>query len=516
MVAIGVHIGCKKGTTMRLLSFFKYRRLQWKLTLYYVIITFVVLFVLEIIALLLFVSFVTYNKGRTLELQTGIQAQVLSDNFNGPFMNKTNLDKALKDWSIEIGVEFEGFSMIMDRNGEMIALNGEGIEKIDIPSDLPDKVQSNVDAALALTPDEAHEMKTYRHEQDGIVYIVVPLANEKDVRGTLLVKAENIQFSPEHFWKGTSAFFGWSTLIFLIGAAFVGIAFGVFTSRSLVKRIRNILVSTDQWSKGDFTILVEDRSKDELGQLARRLNQMAHKIRRLFRVQQDFATLEERNRLARELHDSVKQQLFATSIWINTGKSLIEKDVNTANEHLQKAEKLLHQTRSELSALILELRPVVLEGKDLSRALMDYIAMWQEQTGIDVKLKLTGEKQILPVVEEAYFRIIQEALNNVARHSGASLVDIHLDCEEEVTLIIQDNGGGFDMYQNKQQGVGLSSMSERTQTLKGQISIQSSPGNGVKITIQCNQANILSDGLQHDFGGRNLKNDKHADFDFNR
>ncbi|WP_229720350.1 HAMP domain-containing sensor histidine kinase [Oceanobacillus neutriphilus] len=354
-------------------------------------------------------------------------------------------------------------------------------------------------------------MKTYRLKKDGIVYIVVPIANEKDVRGTLVVKAEDIVFSPTNFWKGMYRFFSLSTLIFLFGAAIVGITFGIFTSRNLVKRIRNILSSTDEWGLGDFTKLVDDPSKDELGQLARRLNQMALKLRRLFQVQQDFATLEERNRLARELHDSVKQQLFATSIWLNTSRFLIETNVQLSKEHLLKAEKLLHQTRAELSALILELRPVVLEGKDLSHALADYIAMWQEQTAIDAKLKLTGEKQIPPIFEEAYFRIIQEALNNVARHSEASQVNIHLDCDEEVTLIIEDNGLGFDINTEKQRGVGLSSMSERIHTLKGEIDIKSSPGNGVKITVRCNQAEVAVNA-----GGVNGTNDNKANYDFSR
>ncbi|GGP16141.1 hypothetical protein GCM10011346_46930 [Oceanobacillus neutriphilus] len=119
---------------------FKYHRLQWKLTLYYIFITFIVLLVLEVIALVLFFSFVMYNKGHALELQAGIQAQILSDNFNGPFINKTNLETALKDWELEIGVEFEGFSTVMDRDGEMIAMSGSELKKIDIQSELPKEV----------------------------------------------------------------------------------------------------------------------------------------------------------------------------------------------------------------------------------------------------------------------------------------------------------------------------------------------------------------------------------------
>jgi NarL family two-component system sensor histidine kinase LiaS len=321
-----------------------------------------------------------------------------------------------------------------------------------------------------------------------------------------------------NFWRTTFQFFGLSILAFLLGAAFVGIAFGIFTSRSLVRRIRRILSSTDRWSEGDFTTFVDDPSKDELGQLSRRLNQMAKQLRNLFRIRQDLATLEERNRLARELHDSVKQQLFATSIWLNTSKTLIGKDEKTSKDHLMKAENLLRQTQRELSALIRELRPVVLEGKDLSDALKDYVEMWQEQTGIHGDFKAIGKQQVPPIIEEVFFRITQEALHNVARHSLASRVTIHLICEEIVTLFIQDNGCGFDINRHNHQGVGLSSMRERIHILKGQIEIQSMPGEGVKITVQCNQKEIPTDskvGIRSYLDEVKQNGDDRTNFDFN-
>lgn len=502
---------------MRFLSFLKFQRLQWKLTLYYIFITIVVLLVLEVIALLLFFSFVKFNKSRVLEVQAGIQAQVLASNFNGPFIDTNNLEKALEDWAVEIGIEFDGYSMVVDPDGEIIAISNGNPKDIEGQSELPEEVQAKVHTALALQPSDALEMRTYRYKQNDIVYIIVPLANEKDVRGALVVTAQNIQLFPTNFWKGTYQFFGLSMLFFLLGAAIVGITFGIFTSRSLVRRIQNILSYTDQWSKGVFAAFVDDTSKDELGQLSRRLNQMAHQLRSLFQIQQELATLEERNRLARELHDSVKQQLFATSIWLSTSKNLMDKDAKNAKEHLMKAEKLLHQTQAELSALIYKLRPVVLEGKSLSCALIDYATMWQEQTGISVKLEISGERQVSPLIEEAYIRIVQEALSNVARHSQASLVKVHLDCDEVVTLSIQDDGTGFDTTKHMQQGIGLSSMYERIHTLGGQIDIQSTIGNGVSIIVQCNQNGIpIVDKVEakHNSEGVNRNSEDRADFDF--
>ncbi|CRK83214.1 HAMP domain-containing sensor histidine kinase [Neobacillus massiliamazoniensis] len=504
---------------MRLLPHFNFQRLQWKLTLYYILITIIVLLLLEVVGFLVSLALVNYYTNRTLELQVATQAQVIASNFNGPFVNQNKLEKALDDWPFEVGVEFQGFSMVINSEGQMIASSGgKAQQKIDIQSELPEKVQKDIQTALSLSPSEARKLKTYHYTRDDILYIVAPLANEKDVRGTLVLKAKDIHFSYVNFWRTTFQFFGLSILAFLLGAAFVGIAFGIFTSRSLVRRIRRILSSTDRWSEGDFTTFVDDPSKDELGQLSRRLNQMAKQLRNLFRIRQDLATLEERNRLARELHDSVKQQLFATSIWLNTSKTLIGKDEKTSKDHLMKAENLLRQTQRELSALIRELRPVVLEGKDLTDALKDYVDMWQEQTGIHVDFKTIGKQQVSPIIEEVFFRITQEALHNVARHSQASRVTIHLICEEIVTLFIQDNGCGFDINSHNHQGVGLSSMRERIHILKGQIEIQSMPGEGVKITVQCNQKEIPTDskvGIRSYLDEVKQNGDDRTNFDFN-
>ncbi|MDR4191210.1 sensor histidine kinase, partial [Bacillus pseudomycoides] len=93
--------------------------------------------------------------------------------------------------------------------------------------------------------------------------------------------------------------------------------------------------------------------------------------------------------------------------------------------------------------------------------LKDYAGVWQEQTGIMVNLETSGQQQVSPMIEETFFRITQEALNNVARQSQANMVMIHLECEEVVTLSIHDNGCGFDIQRGTRQGVGFSSMGER-------------------------------------------------------
>lgn len=282
------------------------------------------------------------------------------------------------------------------------------------------------------------------------------------------------------------SFFGISLIGFIIGAAIVGLTFGIITSRILVGRIQRILISTNRWSQGDFTVSINDPSGDELGQLVHRLNQMAKQLKQLLWSRHDLATMEERNRLARELHDSIKQQMFAVSIWVNTGKSLIGQNEEAARSNLTEAEHLIGQMQRELNALILELRPIALEGKHLSHALEDYVRAWQGQTGIFVNLEASGDQRVSPVIEEAFFRIAQEALSNAARHSRADTVKLRLECGDPVTLVISDNGCGFDV-RDAGHGVGLSSMRERVLTLGGQLDIWSDKGKGTTITARCFQ-----------------------------
>jgi signal transduction histidine kinase len=131
-----------------------------------------------------------------------------------------------------------------------------------------------------------------------------------------------------------------------------------------------------------------------------------------------------------------------------------------------------------------------MEGKDLSRALEDYVNVWQGQTGIFADLEVNGEHMVSPDIEEAFFRITQEALSNAARHSGASTVKLSLVCGEHVMLSISDNGCGFDIRDIDRHGIGISSMRERVQALGGHIDIRSEKGRGTIIKVRCLQTEI--------------------------
>jgi signal transduction histidine kinase len=296
---------------------------------------------------------------------------------------------------------------------------------------------------------------------------------------------------PYPLWEKVSGmllFFGGSVIVFLLGVEAVGLAFGVVAVRGLVRRLQATASVVDGWSHGDFSQFVSDTTEDELGQLVRSLNQMAHQLQHLLSTRQDVATLAERQRLARDLHDSVKQQVFAVSLHISTARAFWKHDEQAAQTSLLKAEELIQQAQQELITLIHALRPVILEGRNLPDALRAYIHTFQKQTGIAVELQVQGDAHIAPAIEEACFRVTQEAMANVARHSQALYAQVHLNIARTVTLIISDNGCGFDPQSRNDLGIGLSSMSERAQALGGHLTIQSEKKQGTAITTWFEQA----------------------------
>ncbi|MBA3491178.1 MAG: HAMP domain-containing protein, partial [Rubrobacteraceae bacterium] len=150
---------------------------------------------------------------------------------------------------------------------------------------------------------------------------------------------------------------GISAIFLAIPAAFLGALFGFFTAWSLTRRIGRLARAARSWSRGDFSVMTKDRSRDELGQLSRELNSMAAELENLLQARGELATLEARNRFARDLHDSVKQQVFATSLQIAAARALIEKDTDSAESHLSQADELVRQAQKELNGLIQEMRP---------------------------------------------------------------------------------------------------------------------------------------------------------------
>ncbi|HZU66585.1 MAG TPA: sensor histidine kinase [Ktedonobacteraceae bacterium] len=391
------------------------------------------------------------------------------------------------------------FLAVVDTHGQTLASIGTHAIPVGTPisAQLSPQSRANLNAVLN---DAKGATSKIRQESDGKLVAIAPIVGRNGtLQGALLMKV----VKPDIFQLVSDLLY----LILFTGgvvtiiAAIAGSIFGYLTARGLTRRLKRLSVAADMWGRGDFSALAHDTSQDELGQTSRQLNRMAEQLQNLLQARQKLAMLEERNRLARDLHDSVKQQVFAISMQIGATKVLLRRDVNAAEARLNEAEKLVKQAQQELTFLIRELRPVALEGKGLVAALRELATDWTKQTGIVATLQVQGVEgmqnvQVLPLaVEEALFRVAQEALSNVARHSNATLVQMTLTiADENVTLAISDNGQGFDTTQHGSLGVGLLSMQERMKALGGEVQVESIPGKGTRIVALC----CWSDGATND------------------
>jgi two-component system, NarL family, sensor histidine kinase LiaS len=275
-------------------------------------------------------------------------------------------------------------------------------------------------------------------------------------------------------------------LALAVPAAILGMIFGFLTAWGMTRRLQRLARAAQAWSRGDFSVAVKDRSKDEIGQLSRELNDMAAQLENLMQARGELATLEARNRLARDLHDSVKQQVFATSLQVAAARALIEDDKEAAEEHLAQADELVRQAQKELNVLIGEMRPAALEGKGLAGALRDYVRGWSQRAEIPAEVHVRGEREVPLQTEQALFRVAQEALANVARHSGAQRAEVDLIyTADTLTLRVSDDGRGFDPAADPGDGFGLQSMRERAERLGGHVSVESAPGEGTTLTCVC-------------------------------
>jgi nitrate/nitrite-specific signal transduction histidine kinase len=193
-----------------------------------------------------------------------------------------------------------------------------------------------------------------------------------------------------------------------------------------------------------------------------------------------FTIMEERRRLASELHDSVTQSLFTLSLTASGLKAAVE---HIPQVNPQAFEMLVNQTRviqSEMRTLINELRPIDLDMGDLESALRQHVQSLRHSTGTEVKLVIRGDVHSLPrPVQQNLNRIAQEALSNIARHAGAAYAEIRLEIDQQLaTLTISDDGVGFDPQTVAIQSascLGLTSMRERAEMLGGALLVRSRP-----------------------------------------
>jgi ligand-binding sensor domain-containing protein/signal transduction histidine kinase len=204
----------------------------------------------------------------------------------------------------------------------------------------------------------------------------------------------------------------------------------------------------------------------------------------LFERSKELAILEERNRLARDLHDSAKQKAFAALAQLGAANGILKSRPEAVHPFMREAENLVYDVIQELTFLIQEMYPMGLKEKGLSRTLRDYIFEWEGRSDIEVKLMIENEKKMPLEKSQAIYRIVQESLANIARHSKASHASVQLTYQDTLVQVeVEDNGCGFELDQ-KSNGMGLRSINERVEGYQGELDIQTMLGGGTKITVR--------------------------------
>src|SRR5215212_3453768 len=215
---------------------------------------------------------------------------------------------------------------------------------------------------------------------------------------------------------------------------------------------------------------------------------------RLFAEARGKAALEERQRLARELHDSVSQALYGIALGTKTARTLMKRNPDQAADPLEYVLSLAEAGLAEMRALIFELRPESLETEGLVAALEKQAAALRARHEIKVETALCDEPQASPEVKEAVYRIAQEALHNTVKHARAANVEITMDCGPGwIDLVVCDDGVGFDAHGDFPGHLGLRSMRERAQRLGGTLNVEATLGSGT--TIRAHIPTHRSDAL---------------------
>ncbi|WP_114570721.1 sensor histidine kinase [Exiguobacterium flavidum] len=203
------------------------------------------------------------------------------------------------------------------------------------------------------------------------------------------------------------------------------------------------------------------------------------------------AVTEERKRLARELHDSVSQQLYAISMMTTAAKQTILTQPDTAAKQIDLVETMAQTAQSEMRSLLLQLRPVELEGLTLQQGLTQLLEEISRKQSTELSWKL--EDISLPrQVENELFRIVQEGLTNTLRHAKATHMTIELrEFSDTVTLSMNDDGIGFIVDEKKLASYGINSMRERAAEIGGTIRLVSIPEKGTQIEVKIRKERMV-------------------------
>lgn len=296
-----------------------------------------------------------------------------------------------------------------------------------------------------------------------------------------------------------------SIFLFIVSYAVLALILSLYvgfrSSGDMKERLDYFSVLITQFSNGNYHSRVYFNEDDEIARIGNELNELGKKmqnqvksLQRMADEKADFAksahkaaVIEERQRLARDLHDSVSQQLFGVTMMAEASLKQFDKQPEVAKSQLQDVAASALQAQTEMRALLLHLRPVHLSGDPLPFGLKKLIEELKQKSSVNFNLEIDESMKLQDTTEEHVFRIIQESLSNILRHAEANEVKIKVqERPSELFIHIADNGRGFEVGEdsNRKTSYGLKTMKERSEELGGTFTIRSIKGEGTYIEIR--------------------------------
>ena len=265
-----------------------------------------------------------------------------------------------------------------------------------------------------------------------------------------------------------------------------GLAFGLLSTRRLTRRLKRLGALTLEVADGEFERRVPVSGHDEVSQLEENFNRMAGQLQASLDARRQLAEAnarhQERARIARELHDSISQELFSLSVLAGGLRRALPPGSGVLTE-VETMERTAGDTMREMQSLLLALRPVALDELGLASAIEGICHAYTERAGVQVRAELEPV-ELSPALEHAILRVTQEALANAVRHADADRITVRLRADEDLAVLeITDNGRGFDVAARQETavGLGLDAMRDRVTEHGGRLSIDTAPGTGTLV-----------------------------------
>ena len=291
-----------------------------------------------------------------------------------------------------------------------------------------------------------------------------------------------------------------TTLSGMILSIIITIIIGFSVSRRVKKGLDEIENAQKVFARGRLDYRLDIEEYTEFEQISVRFNHMAQKVHKqveslqrlvsenksLLQGAEEAASTEERRKIARELHDAISQQLFAISTTISALPRLMDRNPESAKKYLERVGEMVTTAQQELRALIMHLRPVNLEGVCLKEGIEGLLKELDEKhPNIGIRWKVEIRTDLKSGIEDNLFRVAQEAISNILRHSKADKFSLKLiERENMITMFVEDNGIGFTKENQKRSSYGMQTISERIEEIGGNIEVISYPNRGTRIEVR--------------------------------